>query len=286
MIVDIVITTYKRTRLLQETLTSVAHQSHPHWKCWISEDGESQETYEAVKPFLNDSRFTYLTGPHAGFPAAPRNRGIRQGVAPFIACLDDDDLWLPQKLEIQVNFFENHPYCVLLGCNAFSWTGAGKWEESRLHFRRNTLGKIDYSKFLRQNYIGNSMVMLRRAAIEKSGLYNENLSPPIGDDYELWLRMGPLGDVWVLPEPYAVIRQTPLTYYSRLNRVENYQAAANVFASALKGVTGIPSPLSYPGNERLAEACRRERDFYLAGPRFLGRFRHEMQSKIRNFFRF
>jgi glycosyltransferase involved in cell wall biosynthesis len=286
MTVDIVIPTYKRYGLLQETLTSVVNQSYPHWKCWISEDGESKETFEAVKPFLKDNRFTYLPGTHAGFPAVPRNRGIRQGVAKYVALLDDDDLWLPQKLDYQVDFLKSHPNCVLLGCNAFYWEGKGTWEKSRLYFRKNILGKIDYTTLLRQDYIIHSSAIVQRAALEQSGLYNEELAPPIGEDYELWLRIGALGEIWVLPEPYVVYRQTPLTFYSKLDRNEKYKAAANIFESALKGAERIPSPLSYPENEQLAAACRRERDFYLAGPRFLGRFRHEMQSRIKHFFHY
>ena len=75
-------------------------------------------------------------------------------------------------------------------------------------------------------------------------------------------------------------------HYSTLDRRDNYKAAANVFGAVLNGVEGIPSPLSYPENARLAVACRRERGFYLAGPRFMGRFRHEVQSKIIQFFDF
>jgi len=54
---------------------------------------------------------------------------------------------------------------------------------------------------------------------------------------------------------------------------------AGIFESALKGVEGVPSPLSYAENASLAEACRCERDFYLAGPRFLGRLRHKNTIK-------
>ena len=143
-------------------------------------------------------------------------------------------------------------------------------------------------------------------------MYNESLSPPIGDDYELWLRIGAvktaeevntkpkqhaddyelwlrtgvLGEVWNLTEPLVVYRKTSLVYYLNLNRGDKYKVFANIFESALNGVGNIPSPLSYPENAPLAIACRRERDFYLAGPRFLGRLRHEMQSKIKQFFNF
>lgn len=283
MNVDIIVTTYKRYDLLQETLRSVANQSYRQWKCWIAEDGDSPETYEAVKPFLQDNRFIYLPGTHAGFPAAPRNRGIRQGSAPYVTSLDDDDLWLPKKLEHQVAFLENHSHCVLLGCNAFCWEGMGTWAESPLYFEKNRLGKIDYNQLLEQNYIVHSSVMFRRTAVEKAGLYSERLSPPIGDDYELWLRIGALGEIWSLTEPLIVFRKTPLTYYSKLDRSEKYKVMANMYESALNGVGNMPSPLSYPENAHLARACRRERDFYLSGPRFLGRLRHEMPKRIKRF---
>jgi glycosyltransferase involved in cell wall biosynthesis len=286
MNVDIVVTTYKRYNLLQETLKSVANQSYPHWKCWIAEDGESKETYEVVKPFLQDNRFAYLPGTHAGYPSVPRNRAIRQGTTPYIAPLDDDDLWLPKKLEHQMAFLKSHPDCVLLGCNAFFWEGTGDWNNSPLYFKKNKLGKIDYNKLLSQNCIVHSSAIFRRTTIEKAGLYNENLSPPIGEDYELWLRTGVLGEVWNLTEPLVVYRKTPLVYYLNLNRPDKYKVFANIFESALNGAGNIPSPLSYPENAHLAVACRRERDFSLAGPRFLGRLRHEMQSKIKQFFNF
>ena len=283
MNVDIIVTTYKRYDLLQETLKSVANQSYPYWKCWIAEDGETKETYDAVKPFLQDNRFVYLPGAHAGFPAMPRNRGIQQGEAPYVASLDDDDLWLPRKLEYQVAFLESHAGCVLLGCNAFCWEGTGKWDGSPLYFKKDKLGKIRYDKLLRQNYLIHSSVITRRDALERAGLYNVKLNPPIGEDYELFLRIGAFGEIWNLVEPLMVFRRTPRVHYSRLNRSDNYKAAANVFESALNGVGDIPSPLSFPENANHAAACRRERNFYLAGPRFMGRFRHEVRSKIEQF---
>ncbi|MDP2853610.1 MAG: glycosyltransferase [Smithellaceae bacterium] len=286
MTVDIIVATYKRYDLLQETLQSVANQSYPHWKCWIAEDGESPQTYNVIKPFLQDNRFAYLPGTHAGFPSIPRNRAIRQGHAQFIAILDDDDLWLPDKLKYQLHFFKSHPECIALGCNAFYWNGTGNWNGSPLYFKKEKLGKISYDRLLSQNYLIHSSLMLRRDSIEQSGLYNEKLNPHIGEDYELCLRIGALGEIWSLPDPYVVYRQTPSTFYSKLNRRDNYKARANIFESALNGVENIPSPLSFPENAHIAYACRRERDFYRAGPRFLGRFRHEMPLKIKQFFNF
>ena len=279
--VDIIIVTYNRSVILPETLKSVQDQSFTNWQCWIAEDGETKETLAAINPFLKDNRFIYLPGEHAGFPSTPRNRAIREGNAKYVAILDDDDLWLPEKLECQVEFFKSHPSCLVLGCNAFRWEGTGKRDNLPLYFNKAKTKKISYKALLRQNVIIHSSAILQRNALEQAGLYNEALNPPIGEDYELWLRMGVLGEIWTLAEPYLVYRETPQTYYSKLNRSENYKAAANVFESVLKGDGNIPSPLSYPENAHLAAACRRERDFYLAGPRFLGRFRHEFASAIK-----
>jgi len=282
MNIDIIIPTYNRPQFLPETLESVAAQTYPHWRCWIAEDGETEKTLGVIQPFLEDDRFIYLPGTHAGFPAAPRNRAIRQGDAPYVAILDDDDLWLPEKLERQTDFLKTHPDCVLLGCNAFDWNGFDNWKDSPLYYRKSQLGKIAYRDFLRQNHLVHSSAIFKRSSLEKAGLYSETLDPPIGEDYELFLRIGTLGEIWVLPEPHMVFRKTPETYYSKkLHRIDNYQAAAHVFESVLNGTGDTPSPLSYPENARLAAACRRERDFYLAGPRFLGRFRHELVSTIR-----
>ena len=281
MKVDIIIATYNRPKLLEEALESVAGQTYPNWTCWIIEDGKTQETFETIKHFLEDNRFKYLPGEHVGFPTAPRNRGIRMGNAGYVAILDDDDLWLPEKLEKQVEFLGSHPDCVLLGCNAFYWSTTDNWKDSPLYFKTSMQKKVSYNLLLQQNCLIHSSVMLRRTALEKAGLYNEKLDPPLGGDYELWLRVGTLGKISALPEPYVVFRQTPSTYYSKLDRRQDYKATADIFESALRGVENIPSPLSFSENNHFAVACRRERDFYRKGPRFLGRFRHDTMSKIR-----
>lgn len=283
--VDIIIATYNRKNFLLKALKSVQKQSFSNWQCWISEDGETQDMLEIVKPFLKDDRFKYLQGIHSGFPATPRNRAIRKGTGKYVAILDDDDLWLPEKLERQVKFLENHPNCALLGCNAFRWKGTGTWNNNPLYFKNYKEKKINYEAMFSQNYIVHSSAILRRTALEQAGLYNETLDPPIGEDYDLWLRVGALGEIWVLAEPCIVYRETPLTYYTELNRSQKYKATANIFESALEGVGSIPSPLSYPENAHLAAACRRERDFYLRGPRFLGRFRHELASTLKTIFK-
>ena len=285
MTIDIIIPTYHRYELLAEALESVRKQTYPHWECWIAEDGESEKTRAAVAPFLPDQRFHYLPGEHAGAPGTPRNRALRAGRAPYIAFLDDDDLWLPEKLEQQIAFLKNHPPCVLVGSNAFLMKEKQDYRQVTLplYFEKAPFGLVPYEKLVQDDYFINSSVVIKRSALKYAGLQNETL--PKGEDHDLWLRIGPWGEMWLLPHPLVVYRESaakhaapPMPAMER--RRETYRTRCQAYQSALTGVGEMPSPLSFPEYHRLERRCRSERDFYAAGPRFLGRLRHAIGSTL------
>lgn len=281
MSVDIIIPTYNRPSFLTETLKSVQAQSYEEWLCWIAEDGESPETREAVRPFLADKRFIHLPGRHVGYPAAPRNRAIRQSSARFVAFLDDDDLWCPEKLARQVDFLKRNKACVLLGTNAFRWDGAGAKEEAPVYHRKISFGLIPYEKLVRENLLIISSVLTRRESLLQAGPFNESLTPPVGEDYELWLRLGAMGETWILAEPLMTYRETAPTYYAKkMDRSAKYQLRAIIYSAALRGAPDFPSPLAVPEKKYYADLCRDERDFYRAGPRLLNRLRRAISKKL------
>lgn len=282
MTVDIIIPTYNRASLLTETLKSVQSQTYEDWLCWIAEDGESQKTREAVRPFLTDKRFIHLPGRHAGYPAAPRNRAIRQGSAPFVAFLDDDDLWLPEKLERQVDFFALNKGCVLLGTNAFRWDGITAQNDAPVYHQKISFGLIPYEKLVQENVFIISSVMTRRKSLLEAGAFNESLTPPVGEDYELWLRLGALGEAWMMANPLMIYRETAPTYYAKkMDRPAKYQLRAGIYSAALQGTPGFPSPLAAPEKKYHADLCRFERDFYRAGPGLMNKFRRAVSKKLK-----
>jgi glycosyltransferase involved in cell wall biosynthesis len=283
MTVDIIIATYNRPKILPKTLKSVQSQTYPHWRCWIAEDGKTAETLEAISPFLKDERFIYFPADHVGRPAPPRNRALLEGESELITFLDDDDLWLPDKLEHQVGFMQRHPGCVLLGCNAcIVRMGESHNSSTPLYFQKKSFfGHIRYEMFVQQNYIILSSAMIRRVVLKLTGLFNENLAA--AEDYEFWLRIGALGEIWNIPEPLMVYQDSAFAkHYPKFDRYENYRERARVLDLALTGTGKIPSPLSYAENKHYAAACLYEKKFYVAGPRFLGRLRHELAWKIRD----
>jgi GT2 family glycosyltransferase len=265
--VDIVIPTYNRRAELAQCLESVRDQTFRHWRCWIAADGEAEATREAVGPFLADERFALLPAPHTGLPAVGRNRGVARGGAKYVAFLDDDDLWLPEKLETQVRYLEEHPDCALLASNALSWTGGGPWDRSLPSYHpRPALGSIPYETLARDNPIVNSSAICPRAVLDRAGPLDEDPELRAFEDYGLWLRVGALGDVYVAPEPLVVYRNAPETSIrsqTDLRRLD--RTMARVHSSALRGAGGVASPLSAPENRACAQACRAQRDRYRAG---------------------
>ncbi len=103
----------------------------------------------------------------------------------------------------------------------------------------------------------------------------------MAEDYAFWLRVGSLGKINSLKNPGLLYRETPLTYYSDLDRKEKYKSREIILESALQGDSKTHSPLSLPSNARRAQTLSSEIHFYRKGPRFLGRLRHEFFLKLK-----
>lgn len=263
--VDIIIATYNRASLLPETLMSVQEQTFKEWRCWISEDGETPETISAIEPFLQDNRFVYLPGYHCGFPSVPRNRAITEGVSRYIAFLDDDDLWAPEKLEQQLEFLESAPECVLLGSNAVRWSGDGSYSKAHpLFFEGMKSGWLPYESLVNDNKMINSSVVIRRSTLKLSGLLNENPELKAFEDYEFWLRVGVLGKIYLLENPLVIYRDLPNESIrsSSVDSSHLYSKLAAVYKNALVGVDGLPSSIMRNTNHAYAVACKQKLAFY------------------------
>jgi len=98
--VSVIITTHNRSSLLQQAIESVLHQSFQDYEIIIVDDGSTDDTQKIVEPHLVPGRVCYFFQNNAGVAAA-RNAGVRLAKGKYVAFLDDDDIWLPEKLEKQ-----------------------------------------------------------------------------------------------------------------------------------------------------------------------------------------
>ena len=109
-LVSIIMPTYNCGRFIAESIRSVLAQTFTNWELIIVDDCSTDNTDEVVAPFLADKRVKYLHNDKNSGAALARNKAMREARGEWIAFLDSDDLWTPDKLEKQLNFMKEHRY--------------------------------------------------------------------------------------------------------------------------------------------------------------------------------
>lgn len=109
-LVSIIMPSWNTAKFIAESIQCVIDQTYTNWELLIVDDCSTDNTDEVVKPFLSDSRIKYLHNEHNNGAALTRNFAMREAQGEWIAFLDSDDLWTPDKLEKQVAFMKEHGY--------------------------------------------------------------------------------------------------------------------------------------------------------------------------------
>ncbi len=109
-LVSIVTPSYNTAQFIGETIRSVQAQTYSNWEMIIVDDCSTDDTDDVVREYLKDNRIKYLKNPHNSGAAVSRNYALREAKGEWIAFLDSDDIWLPEKLEKQINFMKNNGY--------------------------------------------------------------------------------------------------------------------------------------------------------------------------------
>jgi glycosyltransferase involved in cell wall biosynthesis len=201
--VSVVIPTYNRAALLRESLESVAAQTYRDFEILVVDDGSTDDTRSVVE----SSGARWIPIGHSGLQAAVRNRGIEQAQGEYVAFLDSDDRWLPEKLKRQVELLRERPEFALTCCNAHRLVD-GK-HEGLLH-RPGTLRTGDvFDALLKRNFVVNSSVLVRRATLTEVGGLDEDPALKSVEDYDLWLRIASTRKVHSFDDPLVDYRIHP-----------------------------------------------------------------------------
>jgi glycosyltransferase involved in cell wall biosynthesis len=197
--VSIVLPVYNRLAYLRESIASVFSQSFGDWELIIADDGSDAATRDYLRT-LEDPRVRIRWLEHVGNPGSMRNAGLAVARAPYIAFLDSDDFWRPEKLARQ-----------LAGLRSGGW----RWSHTAYHCvgpEGNALahrwvpssGGIFRDIVSMRAHIALPTVMVERALLEAAGGFDEQQVQH--GDYELWMRLVLRSDLGLLDEPLAVIR--------------------------------------------------------------------------------
>ncbi len=204
-VVSVVTPLYNSSRYIEGTLESLQAQTFADWESILVDDGSTDDTPQRVQRFLDDPRFTYLSQDNQGIGAA-RNRGIGAARGEWIALLDHDDRWRPQKLARQLAAGERHGF-EIVGSDAEVVRDGGRTrysdylhEDTREALERAGDPDVDlYALLIRMNFLCASSVMLRRSLFAQHGLLDQSVAP--ADDYDMWLRCAPHASIGYVAEP-------------------------------------------------------------------------------------
>lgn len=197
-LVSIIMPSYNTASFIDDSIQSVQAQSYENWELLIVDDCSTDNTDEVVKPCLEDKRIKYIRNERHSGPAVSRNRALREAKGKWIAFLDSDDLWEPEKLEKQISFMEKNGY-------HFSYTNYAEIDEDgeRRGIRVTGPQKITKTGMYNFCWPGTLTVMYDRdyvGFIQIADIQKNN-------DYAIWLKVSRKVDCYLLDEELALYRR-------------------------------------------------------------------------------
>ena len=197
-LVSIIMPSYNTGRFIKETIESVLAQSYPTWELIIVDDCSTDNTDEVVNQYLSDERIRYIKNDTNSGAAVSRNRALREAKGKWIAFLDSDDLWEPEKLKKQIAFMEKNDY-------RFSYTNYIEIDEESSPNGKSVTGPKRITKHGMYNYCwmgcltvmydADTVGLIQIADIKKN------------NDYAMWLKVCKKADCYLLDETLARYRK-------------------------------------------------------------------------------
>lgn len=214
--VSIITPAYKCKSTIRETYESIKQQTFSNWEWIIIEDNSPDDSFEFIQNMVKgDSRVVVLRTEKNSGAAVARNVGINYAKGRFIAFLDSDDLWLKDKLKLQLKFMKDSNYA-LTYTNYYVMDNKGKYKELRLK-----KDKATYKSLLRRNVLGCLTVMYDT---QQTGKILMPLDCEKREDYGAWLDATRNGTVaYRLDAFLAVYRVGSISVSSNKFKMVKYQ---------------------------------------------------------------
>ena len=197
-LVTIIMPSYNTGRFIKETIESVLAQSYTTWELIIVDDCSNDNTDDVVNPYLTDGRIHYIKNDINSGAAVSRNRALREAKGKWIAFLDSDDLWEPDKLQRQITFMRDNGY-------HFSYTNYIEIDEDSKANGKSVTGPKRISKHGMYNYCWMGCLTVMYNA-EKVGLI-QIADIKKNNDYAMWLKVCKKANCYLLDETLARYRK-------------------------------------------------------------------------------
>jgi len=213
--VSVIIPTYNRDAMLKDAVDSVLVQDYRDFELIVVDDGSTDRTPEILKSYRED--ITVIHQNNQGVSSA-RNAGIAAASGRLVAFLDSDDIWMPRKLSIQVDFFRANTEALICQTEE-TWIRNGiRVNPGKRH--QKVSGMI-FEPSLKLCLVSPSAVMIRRRLFEKVGLFDESL--PACEDYDLWLRISCRYPIYLIDTSLIIKRGGHVDQLSRKPGLDKFR---------------------------------------------------------------
>lgn len=227
VLVSVIIPTFNRAQYIGEAIDSIIAQTYTNWECIIVDDGCTDNTAEILQDYTKrDSRIKYVVRPEQFKKGSngSRNYGVTVSQGKLIAFNDDDDIWLPEKLEQQVPIFKSHPEVGLV-TGHIEYVNQKGQRSGRVIKQVGNHGKV-FKDLLLKNRMSMITPVVRREVFDKVGFFNTDFK--IFEDWEFWRRVAYYYPFYSLDTVLACVRKhdantslivtnNPLEQYQRYN---------------------------------------------------------------------
>lgn len=200
-LVSIIMCTWNSDKYISEAINSVLNQTYGNWELIIINDASSDNTKDIISKYITaNNEIIYLENKINLWVSISRNKWIELSKWKYIAILDSDDIWFPNKLEKQIEFLEkNNDYWLV-------WTNVIRIDEngnSLWKFVKKETDTAIRKNLIFANQFCHSSILFRKSALDQVGFYDEKI--PLSEDYDLFLR------IWTVSKLYNI--QEYLTKY-------------------------------------------------------------------------
>jgi len=198
-LVSVIIPCYNGEKFISKAIESVLNQTYQNWELIVINDGSMDNSKKIVQKYMEDGRIKLIEHKsNRGIPKT-KNTGISIAKGEYIAFLDQDDIWLQQKLELQIKCFEEESNDIGIVCTGMIFTDSNM---KPLNIFRGFNDK-DQKKLIKSLYLtttnSSSIMMVKKECFDGIGIFNEDL---VGwDDYEFLMRLATISQIKYIRKP-------------------------------------------------------------------------------------
>lgn len=225
--VSVVIPAYNVACWIGETLDSILDQTFRDFEVIVVNDGSTDETSKVVAKYGRRVRYLYKEN---GGASSARNLGIRAARGSHIAFIDADDLWMPEKLELQMQLLSKFNL-------AWVYSDAEVLEGNKVLCKVSQRSKLHAGDILRplllQDFIPSPTPLIRREVFDTVGYFDESPLLHIGEDWNMWLRIAARYQIRLVDRPLAKYRRHSASQTGTMNFQYAFQSKLTIIENAI-----------------------------------------------------